>query len=154
MKTRTIVLAMVLYFMGVSVCFAQNPFMGTWKLNEAKSNLPAGAPKINKVVYETEGIDFKVTTDGVDGAGNATHTEWTGKFDGKDYPVKGDANQDSRSYTRKGIHELDFRVKKGTKVTTTGRIVAADDGKSRTVTTRGIDAQGKKYKSSAVYDLQ
>jgi hypothetical protein len=154
MKTRAIVLTVVVCFIGVAVCFAQNPFMGTWKLNEAKSKLAPGAPKNNKVVYVTEGIDFKVATDGIDGAGNSTHSEWTGKFDGKDYPVKGDPNQDSRSYKRKGIHELDFRVKKGTKVTTTGRIVVSDDGKSRTVTSHGTDAQGKKYTSTAVYDQQ
>jgi len=154
MKTRAIVLSVVVCFIVVAVCFAQNPFMGTWKLNEAKSKLAPGAPKNNKVVYETEGIDFKVATDGIDCAGNSTHSEWTGKFDGKDYPVKGDPNQDSRSYKRKGIHELDFRVKKGTQVTTTGRIVVSDDGKSRTVTSHGTDAQGKKYASTAVYDQQ
>jgi hypothetical protein len=154
MKTKAIVLSLFMCFIGVAVCLAQNPFMGTWKLNEAKSKLAPGSPRNNKVVFETEGIDFKVTTDGVDGAGNSTHSEWTGKFDGKDYPVKDDPNQESRSYTRKGIHELDFQVKKGTRVTTTGRIVASDDGKSRTVTTRGTDAQGKKYKSTAVYDQQ
>jgi len=154
MKTRAIVLTVVVCFIGVAVCFAQNPFMGTWKLNEAKSKLAPGAPKNNKVVYETEGIDFKVTTDGIDGAGTSTHSEWTGKFDGKDYPVKGDPNQDSRSYKRKGIHELDFLVKKGTQVTTTGRIVVSGDGKSRTVTSHGTDAQGKKYASTAVYDQQ
>ena len=154
MKTKAIVLTVVVCFIGVAVCFAQNPFMGTWKLNEAKSKLAPGAPKNNKVVYETESIDFKVTTDGIDGAGNSTHSEWTGKFDGKDYPVKGDPNQDSRSYKRKGIHELDFQVKKGAKVTTTGRIVVSDDGKSRTVTSHGTDAQGKKYTSTAVYDQQ
>jgi hypothetical protein len=47
---------------------------------------------------------------------------------------------------------LDFRVKKGIKVT--GRIVVSDDGKSRTVTSHGTDAQGKKYTSTAVYDQQ
>ena len=61
MKTRAIVLSVVVCFIVVAVCFAQNPFMGTWKLNEAKSKLAPGAPKNNKVVYETEGINFKVT---------------------------------------------------------------------------------------------
>ena len=154
MKARTIVLSLALYFLGVGLCFAQNPFMGTWKLNEAKSTLASGMPKNNTVVYETEGINIKVTIDGTDGAGNPTHNEWTGQFDGKDYPVKGDPNSDSRSYTRKGIHELDFAVKKGTKVTTTGRIVAADDGTSRTVTSRGTDAKGKQFESTAVYEKQ
>ena len=154
MKTRTIVLTMALCFIGVGVCFAQNPFMGTWKLNEAKSTLAAGMPKNNTVVYEPEGVDVKVTIDGTDSTGNPTHNEWTGKFDGKYYPVKGDPNSDSRSYTRKGIHVLDFSVKNGTKVTTTGRIVASDDGKSRTVTSIGTDAQGKKFTSTVVYDKQ
>jgi hypothetical protein len=128
--------------------------MGTWKLNEAKSTLAPGMPKNNVVVYETEGINMKVTIDGTDGAGNPTHTEWTGQFDGKGYPVKGDPNSDFRSYKRKGIHELDFAMKNGTKVTTTGRIVVSDDGKSRTVTARATDAKGKKFKSTAVYDKQ
>ena len=154
MKARTIVLALALCFVGVAVCFAQSPFMGTWKLNEAKSTLAPGMPKNNSVAYETEGLNVKVTIDGTDGAGNGTHNEWTGQFDGKDYPVKGDPNSDSRSYARKGIHELDFVVKKGTKVTTTGRIVVSDDGKSRTVTTRGTVATGKKFKSTALYDMQ
>jgi hypothetical protein len=154
MKTRIILLTLGLCFIAVAVCFAQNPFMGTWKLNEAKSNLAPGAPRNNTVVYETAGINFKVTADGTDGAGKSTHSEWKGQFDGKDYPVTDDPNSDSRSYTRKGIHELDFTAKKGTKVTTTGRIVVSDDGKSRTVTTSGTDGQGKKFKSTAVYDQQ
>jgi hypothetical protein len=154
MKARIIVLTLSLCFIGVAVCSAQNPFMGTWKLNESKSKLAPGAPKNNTVVYETEGINFKITTDGTDGTGNSTHSEWKGQFDGKDYPVTDDPNSDSRSYTRKGIHELDFTVKKGTRVTITGRIVVSDDGKGRSVTTRGTDAQGRTFKSTAVYDQQ
>jgi hypothetical protein len=154
MNARIIVLTLGLCFIGVAVCSAQNPFMGTWKLNESKSKLAPGAPKNNTVVYETEGINFKVTTDGTDGTGKSTHSEWKGQFDGKDYPVTDDPNSDSRSYKRKGIHELDFTVKKGTRVTTTGRIVVSDDGKGRTVTTRGTDAQGRAFKSTAVYDQQ
>ena len=96
-KARPIVLTLALCFIGVGVCFAQNLFMGTWKLNEAKSKTCAWETQNNKVVYETEGIDFKVTTDGTDGAGNPTHSEWTGKFDGKDYPVKGDPIQQPKS---------------------------------------------------------
>ena len=45
-------------------------------------------------------------------------------------------------------------MKKGGKTTITGRIVASADGKSRTVTTTGTDAKGKKVTSTAVYDKQ
>src|SRR6266498_2586962 len=55
---------------------------------------------------------------------------------------------------RDGKRTLALTVKKGGKVTVTGRIVTSADGKSRTVTTRGTDPQGKKFKSTAVYDKQ
>ena len=89
MKTRSIVLGMAVCFVAVALCAAQNANMGTWKLNEAKSKAPAGAPKNTTVVYEAAGDNVKVTVDGVDAAGKPTHNEWTGKFDGKDYPLTG-----------------------------------------------------------------
>jgi len=154
MKTRTILLTLALCFVGVAVIFADDANMGTWKLNEAKSTLASGATKNSTVVYEAAGDNVKVTVDGTDKDGKATHNEWTGKFDGKDYPVTGDPNSDTRSYTKIDDHTLGLNVKKGGKVTTSGRIVVSPDGKSRTVTTRGTDSKGKKVNSIAVYDKQ
>ena len=88
------------------MCFAQNAFTGTWKLNEAKSKLAPKAPKNNTVVYASVGDSVKVTVDGVDSAGKLTHNEWTGKYDGKDYPVTGDPTSDMRSYTKIDDHTL------------------------------------------------
>src|SRR5579864_6128414 len=154
MKPRTIVLSIILCFVATGVCFAQNPFMGTWKLNEAKSKLAPGMAKNSTVVYEPAGDSVKVTIDGTDAAGNPTHNEWTGKFDGRDYPVTGDPNSDSRSYDLRSAHKMGFKVKKEKKVTTTGTIIVSGDGKRRTVIASGTDAQGKKFKSTAVYDKQ
>ena len=152
MKARTFVLTLVLCFIGTSLCFAQKGFMGTWKLNEAKSKLAAGAEKNTTVVYEAAGDNVKVTIDGTDASGNPIHNEWTGKFDGKDYPVTGDPNSDARSLEWRSAHHVGFKVKKGGKVTITGTIELSPDGKSRRVTATGKDAQGKKVKSTAVYD--
>jgi len=154
MKARTIVLTLALCFIGIGVCSAQNPFMGTWKLNEAKSKLAPGTPKNNTVVYAPSGDNVKVTIDGTDGAGNPTHNEWTGKFDGKDYPVTGDPNSDTRSLDRRSAHKIGLVVKKSGKVTNTGTIILSVDGNSRTVILSGTDAQGNKFKSTAVYDKQ
>ncbi|HSB77087.1 MAG TPA: hypothetical protein VLC12_15625 [Terriglobales bacterium] len=154
MKTRTVLLSLVLCFIGATVCFAQNPFMGTWKLNEAKSKLAPGAGKNSTVVYEAAGDDIKVTVDGTDSSGNPAHSEWTGKFDGKDYPVTGDPNADTRSYIRRTTHKMGFKEKKGDKATIVGTIILSADGKGRTVVARGTDAQGKKFKSTAVYDKE
>ena len=153
MNPRTIALTLMFCLVGVAVCFAQGPMMGTWKLNESKSKLP-GKAKNNTVVYEAAGDNVKVTIDGTDADGKPTHNEWTGKLDGKDYPVTGDPTSDSRSVKKVDDHTSTFTVKKDGKTTITGRIVVAADGKSRTVTTHGTSPEGKKVSGTAVYDKQ
>jgi hypothetical protein len=154
MKARTRVLTLALCFLAGAVCFASDVQMGTWKLNEAKSKIAAGTTKNNTVVYEAAGDSIKVTIDGNAPDGTATHSEWTGKFDGKDYPSTGNPNEDMRSVKQIDDRTLHVTSKKGGKVVLTAHVVVAADGKSRTVTVNGTDAQGKKYKSTAVYDKQ
>ena len=154
MKTRTILLTLLLCFVGAAVCFAADLHMGTWKLNEAKSKIGAGSPKLTTVVYEAAGDSVKVTVDGTDGDGKPLHSEWTGKYDGKDYPVTGDPSTDARSYKKVNDNTLAFTNKKGDKVTISGRAVVSADGKTRTVTLTGTDSKGKKYTNTAVFDKQ
>jgi hypothetical protein len=153
MRARTILLTLVVCLVAAAVCFA-SPQMGTWKLNEAKSKFAPGAPKNHTVVYEAAGDSIKVTVDGTDADGKALHNEWTGKFDGKDYPVTGDPAFDTRAYKQVNANTLDMTIKKDGKVTMTGKIVVSADGKTRTVTTSGTDAKGKKVKKTVVYDKQ
>src|SRR5271166_6901536 len=154
MKIRRTVLTFVMLFVGLTVCFAQNPNLGTWKLNEAKSKLTPGFPKNLTVKYEAAGDSIKATVDGVDGQGKPTHNEWTGKFDGKDYPVTGDPTSDARAIKQVDDHHYDLTVKKDGKVTVTGKAVIAADGKSRTITVSGTNAAGAKVESTALYDKQ
>ena len=154
MRAKPILLSFVLCLVTTTVCLAQGEPMGTWKLNEAKSKIAAGVAKNHTVVYETTGDSVKVTVDGTNTDGSASHSEWTGKFDGKDYPVTGDPTSDMRSYKRVNENTLDFTIKKDGKVTVMGQIVVSADGKTRTVTTTGTDPQGKKFKNVAVYDKQ
>ena len=154
MKTRTILLTLALCFVAVAVVFAEDANMGTWKLNEAKSKFAAGATKNSTVVYEAAGDSVKVTVDGTGKDGKPAHNEWTGKFDGKDYPVTGDPNTDARSYKKIDGRTLEVTGKKESKVVTTGRIVVSADGKTRTVNTSTTDSTGKMMKSTAVYDKQ
>jgi hypothetical protein len=154
MKMRTILASLVAFFAGLTLCLAADVHTGTWKLNEAKSKFSPGATKNLTVVYEAAGDSIKVIVDGVDKDGKAIHSEWTGKFDGKDYPAAGNPNEDARSYKKTDDHTMDFASKKGGKTNLTGRIVVAADGKSRTVTTTASDASGKKTTNVAVYDKQ
>jgi hypothetical protein len=153
MKAKPILLTLALCFVA-ALGFASNPNMGTWKLNEAKSKFPPGAPKNQTVVYEAAGDKVKVTVDGVDGEGKPTHNEWTGMFDGKDYPLTGDPNADTRAYKKIDDRTTELTNKKGGKVVAMGKIVISADGKSRTVTVSGTDPMGKKMESTAVYDKQ
>ena len=120
MKSRTALLHLFLCLFAVAVYAADSPAMGTWKLNEGKSKIVAGSPKNTTVVYSPAGDDIKLTTDGVDGKGAATHTEWTGKFDGKDYPVTGDPNVDTRSLKQVSARKLELANKKDGKATNHG----------------------------------
>jgi len=138
----------------VAVSFADNPNVGTWKLNDAKSKIPAGVSKNTTVTYTADGDNLKAVLDGVDGKGNPTHSEWTGKFDGKDYPVTGDPNVDSRSITKVDEHHYKVASKKDGKVVQSGNIVLAPDGKSRTLTISGTNAAGKKTSATYIYDKQ
>jgi hypothetical protein len=154
MKRATILLTLLAALCAaVTVCVAaDDPNMGTWKLNEAKSKIAPGTPKNTTVVYAPAGDSIKVTVDGVDAAGKPSHNEWTGKFDGKDYPVTGDPTFDTRSYQRVDAHTLELTGKKGGKVTLSGTVKVSADGKTRTVTINGTDAKGNKTSTTAVYD--
>lgn len=154
MKTRMIAVSLVLCFAGAVACLAASVNLGSWKLNEAKSKFSPGAPKSTMVTYEAAGDSIKVTIDGIGFDGKPAHTDWTGKFDGKDYPITGDSNQTSRSYTQVNAHTLKFKMKKGDKLILSGTIVTAADGMSRIVTATGTSADGKKVSYTASYDKQ
>ena len=155
MKTKTIVLSLGLMLVAGAL-YAGDQFMGTWKLNESKSKLTPGTAKNTKVVYDGKLIRDKVTVtaDGVDKEGKPVHSEWKGKFDGKDYEVTGDPSADMRAYTKVNDQTLEMTVKKGGAVVATGRIVVAEDGKSRVVTLNGTTADGKTFTNTAVYDKE
>ena len=152
MKTKTIGLGVLLSVAAAAMCFANNPTLGTWKLNESKSTFGDGAGKSTLVVWEKVGDQQKCTVDGTDADGNKTHTVWTGKLDGKDYPVTGDAQADTRSFKLSGEHKIDMVSKKDGKTVGDGTIVVAEDGKTRTVTNTMTNAKGEKVTSTLAYD--
>jgi RNase P/RNase MRP subunit p29 len=154
MKVRRSVLTLAVCFAAAALGFASDVQTGTWKLNEAKSKLVSGVTKNSTVVFEAAGDSVKVTIDGTDASGKPLHSEWTGKLDGKDYPVTGDPNSDVRSYKQINDHTLEFTIKKGDKVTISGRVVVSADGKTRTATAKGTDPNGKAFNSTSVYDKQ
>jgi hypothetical protein len=153
MKVK-LIFATLIVCLATAAVFAADAFTGTWKLNEAKSKMGAGAVKNTTVTYEVMGDTIKVTLDGVSSDGKATHDEWTGKYDGKDYPVTGNPMTDTRAYKKVNDHTLEATGKKGDKVVLTAKITVSADGKTRTVVSTQTTADGKKVTSTAVYDKQ
>ena len=148
MRHALIVGCILFVFCSVAV-FAQataaKNMAGTWKLDAAKSKYsPGPTPKSQVAVLEAVDGGMKVVSDRVEADGKKVHFEWTAKFDGKDYPVTGDAGRDAVSVKKVDDYTLDITNKKGGKVTTMIHAVYAKDGKSRTETVTGTDAQGRK----------
>ena len=154
MKTRIAAVAVAVSFAAATASFAANPHMGTWNLNEAKSKLVPGMGKNTTVTYAEQKDKIKVTVDGVDKDGKATHSVWAGKFDGKAYPLKGNLPYNSIAYQVVNDRTNDITAMKDGKMSWNGRITVSADGKSRTVTINGTDANGKKVKGKAVYDKE
>ena len=152
MKSRIAVVILALSFVGSAACFAANPHVGTWKLNEAKSKLLPGMGKNITVAYAEMKDKIKVTVDGVDKDGKPTHSVWIGMADGKAYPVKGNLPYDSVAYKVANDRTYDLTAMKDGKVLWSGPSTVSADGKSRTVTINATDANGKKFKGKAVYD--
>ena len=154
MKTKTFGLILSFFFFGSAICFAADPHMGTWKLNEAKSKITPGTAKFTTVTFKNTSGNIGVTADGMDANGKPMHVEWSGKFDGKDYRVTGDPNADTRAYRKVDDRTLEVTIKKKGKVTVTSRTVVSADGKTRTGNVSGTTPNGKKFKNVAVYDRQ
>ena len=153
-KTRIAVVTVALSVIATEVCFPASPQIGTWKLNEAKSKMPAGMGKNTTVVYAEQGDKVKVTVSGVDKDGKPTHSVWVGKFDGKAYPSKGNLSWNASSYKVVDDRTNQITTWKDGKMVWSGKITVSADGKSRTVTMNGTDANGKKFSGKAVYDKE
>ena len=164
MRGKPLVLALVLAValaMTATIVYAADMFSGTWKVNVAKSkyspaNLTPKSISITKIEAVQNGI--KLVTDGVDSQGRKTHSEYTAKFDGKDVPVKstidGKPSPDQDAVAWKMIDDYTYENTaklKGQALTTT-RVVLSRDGKTRTNTVSGKNAQGQTVNNTVVFD--
>jgi hypothetical protein len=129
----------------------KDAFVGTWRLNLAKSTYSPGPLRRMTTVYETAGQGCKVSVKIEPASGPTLQWSFTSNLDGKDSSITGDnPNADTAAVKRIDANTLEIVNKKGGKVTTTQKNVVAPDGKTRTVTTTGTDAKGQKVNNVAV----
>src|SRR5262245_14814194 len=159
----SLVVLLALVVLSASVVFAADMFSGMWKVNIAKSTFnpgpPPKGPNTVKVTAVSNGLS--VVTDGVNSTGQKTHSEFTVKFDGKDYPNKatldGKPNPnaaDTISAKKIDDYTMELTSKLKGKVTATQKVVVSKDGKTQTGSQTGTNAQGQAVNNTIVYEKQ
>ena len=138
------------------VAKAADAWLGTWKLNVAKSSYnPGPAPRsgTSRFAMASDGR-VRVISDGVDATGRSTHNEIVTLFDGKPIELKGTDPPVTIAFSRIDDRRYEMVTKVDGKVAATSSGSIAADGKTRTVVTRSITANGQWVTSTAVYDRQ
>jgi hypothetical protein len=136
---------------------APDPWIGTWKVNLAKSTYsPGPAPKTaGTAKIESAPNGIKITIDGADAKGQPIHTESVSTFDGKDTPVDGaPALNTTEALKRIDGRTFEAQGKVGGKPTVTTRVVVSADGKTMTATQNGQDIKGQAIKNVIVLERQ
>ena len=148
-------LLFVALVLGVGIAAAADVHSGTWKMNPAKSKYsPGPAQKSVTLKVESDENGIKIDAEGVDGHGKPTHVQYEAKFDGKDYPATGLPVGDHVSVKRINSNTVQSSMKKDGKVVMTVTSVVSKDGKTRTSTFRGKDAEGHVVHNVVVYDKE
>ncbi len=130
-----------------------DPFVGTWKLNTAKST-PARKSETRIVESSPNGLKVSVNRTNADGSNQ--QFSYTANLDGKAYPFVGDApyGADSISVTLGSSNTLTYKLWRGGNVIGTGTYVVSTDGKTGTLKSSGTDAKGVKQDTVAIYTKQ
>ncbi len=137
--------------------FAADNSIGTWKLNVEKSKYtPAPIPlKSLTVTREASDGGVKVTIEGEQANGTAINAGYTAKYDGKDVQVSGNAPYDTIAIKQANTNTFtDTRKKAGGPYQGTGRTVVSAGGKTMTTTAKGVNAEGKTFAYTFVFDKQ
>jgi hypothetical protein len=150
---KTSVLAGLGVLLLASVAFAGDNWLGTWKLNAAKSKSTGPGPQVLTWEAGADGAT-KFSSTGIDAQGKTTHTGYVSKFDGKDVPYEGNPNADTASPKRIDANTYENTWKKGGKTTVVAKVVVSADGKSMTVSQSGKDASGQPVNTTLVFDKQ
>ena len=156
MRRRSLVIAatIILTLALATMALAADPFVGTWKLNVAKSKIVSLSLK--SAIYKIESQDngLKAVFDGTNADGTVGHIEWAAKFDDKDYPYKGNQTTDAIALKKVDANTIDRIMKKAGKEVGTGRNAVSKDGKTMTFTINGKNAQGQEIHNILVFDRQ
>jgi hypothetical protein len=134
---------------------ASENWVGSWKLNAAKSHFGSDAAmRAETLKFEATPDGIKLTSVGTDPKGKPVQTGYTSKFDGKDVAWTGNPSADMACPTRIDDNSYENVWKSGGKATMTSKVVVSDHNKTLTITQTPSDPQSAAAGSVAVYDKQ
>jgi hypothetical protein len=137
-----------LLFVGAVALAAADPFVGTWKLNVAKSKFQQSEPPQSQTV--TIDADGKVSISGTDSKAQPVNWSYTAT-PGSTATITGIPDSSVMEVRKENM--VDHTWKMG-KENSKGHGVISKDGKTMTYTIQGTDAEGKKYKNTEIYEKQ
>jgi hypothetical protein len=159
MRRVLMILAVLVGAASVQTALAEdNPFLGTWKLNVAKSKFEgAPAPRSQTRTVTQQGNGVKYDFQGTAADGSPVAFSFVTYYDGTEAAIKGTgvpAGADSITLKKVNSHKVEGTLRKGGK--DVGKVVAevSKDGKVATVKGKGKSADGKEYSTESVYDKQ
>jgi hypothetical protein len=140
------------------VLLAQDdPFVGTWKLNLAKSKYSGEKPPQSATrTVVAQGGGEKVTYEGIAADGSPISYGYTTNLDGKDSPISGKQSfgADTVAIKRVDANTLTGFSKKSGKTLFTTKGVVSHDGKVLTQMTKGTNGEGQPISVTTVWDKQ
>ena len=153
MTKRLVVALMVLGFAGT--LSAADVAVGTWTLNVAKSKFTAGMEiKENTVTVAEQGANLVISVKGTSGAGKPTSAKYSFQTKGGavTYTEGAPANGATVAIKRVNANSLDSTSTLNGKEVGSSHTVVSADGKTLTRVSKGMNAQGKAFENTEVYE--
>jgi hypothetical protein len=138
------------------VASAADEWLGTWKLNPAKSKFspPELAPKSQTIVREGVEGGLKTVVDEVNAEGKPVKIEYSVKYGNIDLPWTTSAEADTIVLQRLDDEYIQTTWKLKGEVMLLESTLVSKDRKTLTTTLSGKDTQGRKIHHVMIYDRQ
>lgn len=151
LKSRLAIVAALCALAAQAAAQGGDRLVGTWQLNVAKSKYEGAAPPKSQTttLHAMDGGLHEIV-ERVNADGSSTRFEAMARYDGRDYPVKGDPSRDTVAMTKVDQNTVDIVNKKAGVVVSRMRIVVAADGSTRTNTV--FDPTGQKTSAVMFFD--
>ena len=141
-----------------SLSAAAGPYdqwVGTWVYNYDKSTHDEGSATKMTRKFEAVGNDgMKFTRDAIGARGDAQHSVYIIKFDGKDYHAVGQTSGGTQAYRRIDSHTLECISKSPNGTSLKQVMVLSKDGKSFVLTETGKYGDGNTSNHYSVFEKQ